>query len=270
MKHMFGMLVEISAITFTLRQIYFPRMRDHWLTLNYRHRGIHLHVYGLHLITFNVKLLIITIVWKENKFDLAWKLSHARHSRKLCHSFIDSLQKLESGKCCSSTKLWYIASLWMNHVTSSQSRTSWKSLRGMAQLGPSTIARNTALVWGRRAKQPEVGTDLPWRLAAHCWLHCMSGHSQHLQSTYLHSILSISIIETSECQHCIVWQWAAFWERGNGKFLTIKQRKFDLNLPNKEVWFCEKCSILQQTSLYLGIKNYWNRNIACKFLPSTM
>ena len=36
------------------------------------------------------------------------------------------------------------------------------------ELGPSTIARNTALRWGRRAKQPEVGTDLPWRLAAHC------------------------------------------------------------------------------------------------------
>ena len=35
-------------------------------------------------------------------------------------------------------------------------------------LGPSTIARNTALARGRRAKQPEVGTDLPWRLAAHC------------------------------------------------------------------------------------------------------
>ena len=28
------------------------------------------------------------------------------------------------------------------------------------QLGPSTIARNTALVRGRRAKQPEVGTDM--------------------------------------------------------------------------------------------------------------
>ena len=32
---------------------------------------------------------------------------------------------------------------------------------------------------GRRVKQPEVGTDLPWRLAAHCWLHCIFGHSQH-------------------------------------------------------------------------------------------
>ena len=47
------------------------------------------------------------------------------------------------------------------------------------QLGPSTIARNTALARGRRAKQPEVGTDLPWRLVAHCWLHCTFGHSQH-------------------------------------------------------------------------------------------
>ena len=46
-------------------------------------------------------------------------------------------------------------------------------------LGPSTIARNTALARGRRAKQPEVGTELPWRLAAHCWLHCIFGHSQH-------------------------------------------------------------------------------------------
>ena len=47
------------------------------------------------------------------------------------------------------------------------------------QLGPSTIARNTALARGRRTKQPEVGTDLPWRLAAHCWLHCIFGHSKH-------------------------------------------------------------------------------------------
>ena len=36
------------------------------------------------------------------------------------------------------------------------------------KLGPSTIARSTALARGRRTKQPEVGTDLPWRLAAHC------------------------------------------------------------------------------------------------------
>ena len=49
----------------------------------------------------------------------------------------------------------------------------------LLQLGPSTIARNTALARGRRAKQPEVGTDLPWRLAAHYWLHCIFGHSQH-------------------------------------------------------------------------------------------
>ena len=48
-----------------------------------------------------------------------------------------------------------------------------------SQLGPSTIARNTALARGRRAKQPEVGTKLPWWLAAHCWLHCIFGHSQH-------------------------------------------------------------------------------------------
>ena len=51
---------------------------------------------------------------------------------------------------------------------------------GHNELGPSTIARNTALARGRRAKQPEVGTDLPWRLAAHCWLHCIFGHGQHL------------------------------------------------------------------------------------------
>ena len=51
--------------------------------------------------------------------------------------------------------------------------------------------------------------------------------------SYLHGILSITIIETPECQHCIVWQWAAFWARGNGKFPTIKQRKFDLNLSGK-------------------------------------
>ena len=49
----------------------------------------------------------------------------------------------------------------------------------LLKLGPSTIARNTALARQRRAKQPEVGTDLPWRLVAHCWLHCIFGHSQH-------------------------------------------------------------------------------------------
>ena len=38
-------------------------------------------------------------------------------------------------------------------------------LHVVVYLGPSTIARNTALAQGRRAKQPEVGTDLPWRLA---------------------------------------------------------------------------------------------------------
>ena len=32
---------------------------------------------------------------------------------------------------------------------------------------------------GRRAKQPEVGTDMPWRLPAHCWLHCIFGHIRH-------------------------------------------------------------------------------------------
>ena len=53
------------------------------------------------------------------------------------------------------------------------------------------------------------------------------------KSSYLHSILSITIIETPECQHCIVWQWAAFWSRGNRKFPTIKERKFDLNLSGK-------------------------------------
>ena len=57
------------------------------------------------------------------------------------------------------------------------------------------------------------------------------------KSSYHHSILSIAIIKTPECQHCIVWQWAAFWSRGNGKFPTIKQRKFDLNLSGKLVWF---------------------------------
>ena len=54
-----------------------------------------------------------------------------------------------------------------------------QAIKPRAQLGPSTIARNTALARGRRAKQPEVGTDLPWRLAAHCWLHCIFGHCQH-------------------------------------------------------------------------------------------
>ena len=53
------------------------------------------------------------------------------------------------------------------------------------------------------------------------------------KSSYLHSILSIAIIETPECQHCIVWQWTAFWSRGNGKFPTIKQRRFDFNLSGK-------------------------------------
>ena len=32
-------------------------------------------------------------------------------------------------------------------------------------------------------------------------------------SPYIHSTLSIAIIETPECQHCIVWQWAAFYTR---------------------------------------------------------
>ena len=101
--------------------------------------------------------------------------------------------------------------------------------RDKLQLGRSTIARNTALA-RRRAKQPEVGTDLPWRLAAHRWLHCIFGHSQHFEVISSPHYISIAIIETPECQHCIVWQWAAFWARGNGKFPNIKQRKFDLNL----------------------------------------
>ena len=83
----------------------FPRMRDHWLTLSYRHRGIHLHIYGLHIKMFNVKVIIIAIVWKEYKFDLAYKLSHAKHSKKLCHLYIDDLRKLGSGKHLCSTEL---------------------------------------------------------------------------------------------------------------------------------------------------------------------
>ena len=47
-------------------------------------------------------------------------------------------------------------------------RNGYHTLKRRIQLGPSTIARNTAFARGRRAKQPEVGTDLPWRLAAHC------------------------------------------------------------------------------------------------------
>ena len=113
---------------------------------------------------------------------------------------------------------------------SSFAKTDW--LNQKSQLGPSTIATNTALARGRRAKQPEVGTDLPWRLAAHCWLHC-TAIVNTFKSSYLHSILCIAIIETLECQHCIVWQWAAFWARGNGKFPTTKQRKFDLNLSGR-------------------------------------
>ena len=106
---------------------------------------------------------------------------------------------------------------------------------GIYEFRPSTIARNTALARGRRAKQPKVDTALPWRLAAYCWLYCIcSDIFNAFNSPYLHSILSIAIIVTPECQHCTVWQWAALWARGNGKFKTITQRKFDLKcLVNK-------------------------------------
>ena len=86
----------------------------------------------------------------------------------------------------------------------------------VSQLGPSTIAKNTALARGRCAKQPEVGTDMPWLLTVDCIAY--SDILNTFNPTYLHSILSIAIKETPECQHCIVWQWAAFWAWGNGKF----------------------------------------------------
>ena len=44
------------------------------------------------------------------------------------------------------------------------------SLPLRAQLGPSTIARNTALARGRRAKQPEVGTDQGWGQVKYLYL----------------------------------------------------------------------------------------------------
>ena len=90
-----------------------------------------------------------------------------------------------------------------------------------------------------------------WLLTVDCIVYLKIVNTY--KSSYLHSILSIAIIETPECQHCIVWQWAAFWSRGNGKFPTIKQIKFDFNLSGKQVWFSEKCSILQQQ---VYIRNY--------------
>ena len=73
------------------------------------------------------------------------------------------------------THKWWIYFEWLHDI----SLLSFAiPLNIHVRLGPSTIARNTALARGRRAKQPEVGTDLPWRLAAHCWLHCVFGHSQ--------------------------------------------------------------------------------------------
>ena len=90
-----------------------------------------------------------------------------------------------------------------------------------------------------------------WLITVDCIVY--SNIVNTFNSSYLQSILSIAIIETPECQHGIVWQWAAFWAQGNGKLPTMKQRKFDLNLPGKWLWFSEKCNILQQTSLYLGI-----------------
>ena len=60
-----------------------------------------------------------------------------------------------------------------------------------------------------------------WLLTVDCIVY--SDIVNTFKSSYLHSILSIVIIETPECQHCIVWQWAAFWAWGNGKFTTINK-----------------------------------------------
>ena len=82
---------------------------------------------------------------------------------------------------------------------------------------------------GSRAGEVSKTTGSGYRFAlaaaaTHRWLHCIySGIFNPLNSPYLHSIVSIAIIETPECQHCIVWEWAAFGARRNGKFPTIKK-----------------------------------------------
>ena len=52
-----------------------------------------------------------------------------------------------------------------------------------------------------------------WLLNGDCIVY--SDIVNTFKSSYLHSIISIAIIETPECQHCIVWQWAVFfWHEG--------------------------------------------------------
>ena len=70
-----------------------------------------------------------------------------------------------------------------------------------------------------------------WLLTVDCIVY--SDIFNIFNSPYLHSILSIAIIETPECQHCVVWQWAGFWARGNGKSPNGKSGKCDLNLSGK-------------------------------------
>ena len=88
------------------------------------------------------------------------------------------------------------------------------------------VIEQRAIILSATVRSPTV-----WLLTVDCIVY--SDIVNTFKSSYLHSILPIAIIETPECQHCIVWQWAAFWVRGKGKLPTIKQRKFDLNLSSK-------------------------------------
>ena len=93
---------------------------------------------------------------------------------------------------------------------------SWFTPSKFFQLGPSTIARNTV---SSRAGEASKITGSGYRSGLGGWLltiDCIvySDIVNIFKSSYLHSILSIAIIETPECQHCIVRQWAAFWHEG--------------------------------------------------------
>ena len=47
-----------------------------------------------------------------------------------------------------------------------------------------------------------------WLLTVNCIVY--SDICNTFNSLYLHNIPSIAIIETPECQHCIVWPWPVF------------------------------------------------------------
>ena len=134
--------------------------------------------------------------------------------------------------------------LWVNPPSL---RSIWTVICTEIHINCSANQRQTNSGNSNRQLQPETrlsrggGEQNNWKWIQIClglWLFTVdcivySDIFNTFDSPYLHTILSMAIIETPECQHCTVWQWAAFRAQGNGKFQTITQTKFDLNLSGK-------------------------------------